>query len=97
MRIEFLFLQNSLLVLSQYIAERGDQPKTCLSVWPGLIIRTTESIANGAEFINRFDSTASVLLIYTYIILRTPLCRFWMPFFDAVPFLTVYRDTDVGL
>ena len=54
MLIEILF-SNTLLVSAQYggLTERSE--KTCLSVWPGLIIRTTESIANGAEFINRVD------------------------------------------
>ena len=28
----------------------------CLQAWPGLIIRTTESIANGAQFVSQHEN-----------------------------------------
>ena len=64
MLIEILFLISFTrkVVNGQYggLSERSD--KSCLSVWPGLIIRTTESIANGAEFINRVDVLSSAVI-----------------------------------
>ena len=68
MRVTFVLWSNLVLVFGDETPVLAPQ---CLSEWSNLIIRTTESIRNGAEFLDSQDDVTQEVNTSTLVPLRS--------------------------